>query len=145
MSHVDSRILRAVDRLAPLYAEREPHPPTPFDDRIEEAAAEEAVKREVFEKAEEARFERALDLDSLTGSGHVLLRGRAGPVTIWTGRGDRNCPIPKREHVDAAEAALKAAQEAFERAEDDFKRARVAKNALEFARSRWRAVAHLAQ
>ena len=73
VSHVDSRILRAADRLAPLYAEREPHPPTPFDDRIEEAAAVEAEKRGEWEKADEARFERALDVDDLTGSGAVML------------------------------------------------------------------------
>ena len=146
VSHVDSRILRAVDRLAPIFAEREPHPPTPFDDRIEEAAAEEAEKREAWEKADNEHSERALDVDSLTGSGSVMLKGRrGGPVTIGTGRGHRpGCPAPNRRDLDPARAAAQEAQEEFERADDDLKRALATLNELKHARSRWRAVAHLA-
>ena len=144
ISHVDSRILRAADRLAPLFVEREPHPPTPFDSRIEEAAEEEAKARGVWEEADAERFERCVDVDSLRGSGSVMLRGRQGSVTVWTGRGRRGGQPGDRRHVDKAKAAAQAAQEAYDRAEEAFKRARVAKNELEFARGRWRAVAHLA-
>ena len=144
VSAVDARILHAADRVAPLFQQRPPPPPTPFDDRITAAAAEEAEARAVWVKADEHRFQRCLDVDALLGSGAVLLRGKRGSVTIYTGKGSRNCPFPKREHVDAAKAAAQEAQRALELAEEAFKRARVARNELEFARGRWRAVAHLA-
>ena len=66
-------------------------------------------------------------------------------MTIRSGRGLRDCPPLKRRHVDKATAAAQASQERLERAEDAFKRARAARNELEQARSRWRAVAHLAE
>lgn len=90
LSHVDSRILHCADRLPSLFAESEPDPPTPFDSRIAAALAEEAEKEQEWEKAKEERFERALDVDALTGSGAVLLRGSSGPVSsIARGRFSR--------------------------------------------------------
>ncbi len=138
VSHVDSRILHCADRLAALFPDSEPDPPTPFDEQIEQALAEEALAEEAWKKADDARYERAVDVDSLTGSGFVMLKGQGGPVTIYTGRGIRSGPSPNRRHVDKARAAAQAAQEAFSRA-------RVARNELEHARSRWRAVARLAE
>ena len=144
ISHTDSRILRASDRLGAIYGERPPPPPTPLDSRIEEAGAEEASKREEWEAAKEARDERALDVNALTGEGSVLLRGKGGPVTIFfTGQGPRSSASPNRRHVDKAMTAAQDAQEVCEVAEKAAKAARVAKNEILQARSRWRAVSHL--
>ncbi len=52
----------------------------------------------------------------IAGRGSVLLRGRDGPVTVFSGL-----------HVDAAMAAAQAAQGELERAEEAFTRASVAK------------------
>ena len=146
VSHVDSRILHCADRLAALFPNSSaPDKPTPFDKRIGEAVAEEAEKEEEWEKAKEERFERAVDVDSLTGSGFVMLKGSQGSVTIWTGRGIRSCPPRDRQHVDAAMLAAQASQERLDRAEEAFSRARAARNELEHARSRWRAVASVAK
>jgi hypothetical protein len=145
ISHTDSRILRAADRLAPFYA---PRPPTPFDERIEEALVEEAEKQVLFEEATEVRNERVLDFASLTGSGSVMLTGRNGrPVTIWTTslEGRQSSDSPNRRHVDKAFSAAQAAQEALGLAEESFKRSRVAKNEILHARGRWRAVAGVAK
>lgn len=53
--------------------------------------------------------------------------------------------IERARHVDRALVAAQASQEAFERVEEDFTRALAAKNELEHAHSRWRAVARLSQ
>ena len=144
VAYVDSRILRSADQLAPFYAERPPKPPTPFDDRISEAEKVEAEKQEAFEAAGEERWARAIDLGAF-GDGSCVLRGRAGPVTFWTGRGGQGSGIPDRLLVDKASRAAQEAQEAYDTAHDVFKKARVARNELESARGRWRAVAHLKQ
>lgn len=73
-----------------------------------------------------------------------MLNGRNGTVTIFTDRGSRGGAAPKRQHVDKAMASARASQEALELADEAYKRARVARNELEHARGRWRAVAHLA-
>lgn len=144
VSHTDSRILRAADQLAPQYASRPPHPVTPFDDRIVEAEKVEAEKQAAFEAAGEERWSRAVDLGAF-GDGSVLLRGRAGSVAIVTGKPTTSSGIPDRLLVDKAQAAAQSAQDSLDRAEDDFKQARVKKNALKQARSRWRATASVSE
>ena len=146
VSHIDLRILNAADRLVAVFPDSEPDPPTPFDSRIAEALAEEALAEEAWKKAEEERFQLALDLDSLIGSGFVMLKSSQGrPVTVYTGRGARSVASPNRRHVDKARAAAQEGQAAFDRAQEAFERARVARNELEQARSRWRAVASVAK
>ena len=143
VSAIDSRILGAADRLASLFQERPPRPPTPFDDRISGAETAEAEAKATFEAAGEERWERAVDLGRL-GDGSIILRGRHGPVTFWTGVSSQGSEIPNRRHVDKATVAAQASQEAYDLSESAFKKARVKKNELAQARGRWRAVAHLA-
>lgn len=119
LSDDDERILRAAKRLAPIFAEREPHAPSPFDDRIAAAAAEEALgkealekaKQEVRKKAKEARWERLKGLDG--------------------------------DAIEATAQELKEAKEELRLAEVESRLARVARTGLEYARSRWRASARL--
>ena len=143
VSYNDSKILRAADQLGPSFAERPPPEPTPFDDRIAEALEAEAEKQELFEEAKKERWSRAGDLGAL-GDGSIILRGRAGPVSIWTGRAGQG-GIPDRLAVDKAEKFAQESQEAYDTAHDVFIKARVARNELEQARGRWRAVAHLSE
>jgi len=140
ISHTDSRILGCADRLGPLYAERPPHPETPLDSRVEEAIVEEAKAREVWEKAEEERWDLCVEVASLSGDSFVLLRGRRGAVTVATARG-RGGERAERRLIDAAELAAQAGQERLDDAHEVFRRARVARNEREHSRSRWRAVA----
>lgn len=144
ISHTDSRILRCADRLGPLYAEREPKPPTPLDSRVEEAIVEEAKARATWEAADAARFDLCVDVAGLTGDGYILLRGRRGAVTVATARG-RGGERAERRLIEAAEKSAQAGQERLDNAHEVFRRARVARNELEHARSRWRAVASVAE
>lgn len=125
-----------------LSPERPPHPPSPYDEKIEVALTEEAETKKAWEKTRAELDEKIFAVTNLDGSGHVALRGRGGSVLIETGQAHHEVPYPNARHMARANSEAQDALEVSERAEEVFKRARVERNALERRRGRWRAAAH---
>lgn len=142
LSSEDATILRAISNMG-LHDAVDPPPskPTPFDAQLAEADGRLAEAQAAHEKAQDALYEAARAVDQLTGAGHVLLLH--GKITIWTGLGARNVPLPKRAHIETADQAAEAAAETMVQAREAHERALAARNAVAFAQSRWRAVAAL--
>ncbi len=131
------RIVTAASNIDPNY-NKPPRraKPTPFDEEANRREARVAECKAAKEAADDALYESARDVETLTGAGAVMLMG--GKVTLFLNR-PRAVPRPNAQHVREAEAAAEEAARKALAAGEALQHALAQLAIINSIRSTWRA------